>query len=162
MKYNAIFICDTYTQHIHMICINMISSKIQIFLYNNKIQKFYLAFRKRNVRKICTPFGTLARQVEKLARHLACWHAILKHWHAIWHVGTLRQGISTSYGTLARFWHVGAQATLARWGVGHVGAQVRMARGLASVEPITCERKYLFCYKLQSCTKYLRLSLVVM
>ena len=57
-----------------------------IFLYDNKVYKFHLAFRKRNVRKIGTPFGPLTRQVEKLerqvktlVRHLACWHAKLKH-----------------------------------------------------------------------------------
>ena len=44
----------------------------------------------------------LARQVEKLARHLACWHAKLKHWHAIWHVDTPSLNIGTPFGMLAR------------------------------------------------------------
>ena len=29
----------------------------------------------------------LVHEVEKLAPHLAWWHAKLKHWHAIWHIG---------------------------------------------------------------------------
>ena len=44
---------------------------MQNFLCNNKVQKLPLAFRKRNVLKIGTPFGTLGPQVEKLARRLA-------------------------------------------------------------------------------------------
>ena len=55
----------TYDMHIYNIKYNI------EFFYNNKVQKFPLAFRKRNVRKIDTPFGMLACQVEKLARRLA-------------------------------------------------------------------------------------------
>ena len=48
------------------------------FLYNNKVQKFPLAFRKRNAWKVGMRFGTLARR--------------MKHWYAI--------------GTLAHLWPV--------------------------------------------------------
>ena len=78
----------------------------------------------------------LARQVEKLARYLARWHAKLKHWQAVWHVSTLTRKNEK----LSRFWHVGTQKrwhvnhadTQARWHVDHFGTQAHMARNLAN------------------------------
>ena len=80
----------------------------------------------------------MARQVEKLARHLAHWHAKLKHWNAVWHAGMLARKNEK----LARFWHVGTQSrwyvnhagTQARWHVDHVDTQARMAPNLANSE----------------------------
>ena len=54
----------------------------------------------------------------KLARRLARSHAKLKHWHVVWHFGTLARRNEK----LARFWHVGTQT---RWHVDHVGMQAR-------------------------------------
>ena len=116
-----------------MICITMISSIMYNFWYNNNVQKFPKAFRKRNVRKIGTPFGTLARRVEKLARRLAHFHATFKHWHIVWHVdtfmGTVVRKIETltsvqDVGTQAR-WHVNCASTHACWHVNHAGVQAR-------------------------------------
>ena len=84
----------------------MISSITKNFLYNNKVQIFPSAFRKRNVCKIGTPFGTFARQVEKLGRRLACWDAMLKHWHAVWDVRTFISTFASKNDMQARFWHV--------------------------------------------------------
>ena len=51
-----------------------------------------ISFRKRNILKIDTPFGTLARQVETLASRLAskqaCWHVNHAGAHARWHACT--------------------------------------------------------------------------
>ena len=68
----------------------------------------------------------LARQVEKLARHLACWHAKLKHWHAIWHVDTPSLNIGTPFGMLARQVKTLARR-MARW---HVYWHVKMTLAL--------------------------------
>ena len=73
---------------------------------------------------------------EKLERSLTRWHAKLKHWHALWHVGTFFGMLTRKNENLARFWHVGTQArwhvnhasTQARWHVDHVSTQARMAR----------------------------------
>ena len=91
---------------------------MQSFLYNNKVYKFLLAFCKRNVQKIGTPFssssrnigtpygkhvyGTLALKNEKLTR--------------FWEVGTQAR------------WHVNHAGMQARWHVNHVGTQARMER----------------------------------
>ena len=80
----------------------------------------------------------MARQVEKLARHLARWHAKLKHWHAVWQIGTFIGTLSRKNEKLTRFWHVGTQArwhvkharTQARWHVDHIDTQARIARDL--------------------------------
>ena len=73
----------------------------------------------------------MARQVKKLARRLARWHAKLKHWHVFWHVDTFFGTLVRKNEKLARFWHVGAQARLhvnyagtqAPWHVNHAGTQ---------------------------------------
>ena len=59
---------------------------------------------------------------EKLARFLARWQAKLKHWHALWHVGTIFGTLAHKSDNLARFWHV---CTQARWHVNHNGTQAR-------------------------------------
>ena len=64
---------------------------LKIF-FNNKLQKFSVAFRKRNVWKIGTPFGRLACQVEISARRFVRWHAkrqveALARRMARWHAG---------------------------------------------------------------------------
>ena len=127
MKWSTMqFLC---TMHVHMIWITMISSIMKNLLYDNKWQKFCLAFRK-----------------------------CLKNWYAFWHVGTLRWKIFMPYGTLAsknenlpRFWHISTQAcwhinhadtearwyinhasTQACWHVYHVGTQARLARNLGN------------------------------
>ena len=56
----------------------------------------------------------LARQVEKFSRHLARWHAKLNHWLAVWHVGTFIDTLASKNEKLARSWHVGTQARMAR------------------------------------------------
>ena len=53
----------------------------------------------------------------KLGHHLAHWHAELKNWYTVWHIGTPRSNIGTSYGTLTRLWE--------RWHVNHAGVQAR-------------------------------------
>ena len=79
-----------YHSYIFIISITMISSIMQNFLYNNKVQKFPLAFRKRNVWKFGTPFGTLARQNVKLARHSARRvEKLARFWHVSTYIGTL-------------------------------------------------------------------------
>ena len=42
---------------------------------------------------------------KKLARLLAHWHASLKHWYAVWHVGTFIGTLTRKNEKLARFWH---------------------------------------------------------
>ena len=105
-----------------MVYISIISSIMDNFLHKNKVHKFTLAFGKRNVWKICILFGTLARQVEKLACRLTRWNTKLKHWNTLWYVGKKDE-------KLARFWYVGTQT---RWHVDHVGTQARMACNLAN------------------------------
>ena len=75
-------------------------------------------------------YGTLARQIEKLAPYLARWLAKLKHWHA---VGTLARllTLARKNENLAHFWHAGTQA---RWHIDHVSTQARMARDLPNLE----------------------------
>ena len=51
------------------------------FFIIEKYRKFPVAFRKTNVWKIGTRFGTFARQVETLARRMA-------RWQVYWQVGT--------------------------------------------------------------------------
>ena len=98
---------------------------MQNFLYNNnKVQKFPLALPKRNVLKIGMPIGTWACQVEKLTHHLARWHAKLKHWHGVWHVGTFIGTLAHKNEKLARFWHV----TLARKPRWHGNTSTRKRR----------------------------------
>ena len=70
MKHNTIFMYDTYTY--------MYNYDIKDNFLYNKVSKFHLAFRKGNIWKIGTPFGTLTSYVEKLDT-LAQKHA----WHAI-------------------------------------------------------------------------------
>ena len=59
---------------------------------------------------------------ENLARLLTRWHVNLKHWHAVWHVGTLIGTLARKNEKLARFWYVGTQA---RWHINHAGTQAR-------------------------------------
>ena len=66
------------------------------------------------------PFGTLACQVEKLASLLANWHAKLKQWHALEHIGMFIGLLAGKNVKLERFWHFGMQA---RWHVIHTGMQ---------------------------------------
>ena len=68
MKYNTIFMYDTCTYD----------------MYNYDIKynvEFLKEEYKSNIRKIGTPFGTLAGQFETLARRTA-------RWHVYCHVGT--------------------------------------------------------------------------
>ena len=102
-------------------------------------------------KKLARFLARWARQVEKLVRCLACWHVKLKHWHALWPVGTFFGTLASKNENLARFWHVSTQArwqvnhagaqarwqvnhtgTQARWHVDHVGMQTRMACDLAN------------------------------
>ena len=46
----------------------------------------------------------------------------LKHWLAVWYVGTFISTLARKNEKLARFWDVGTQA---RWHVNHAGTQVR-------------------------------------
>ena len=66
----------------------------------------------RSVQKIGMSFGTLARQVEKLARLLARWHTRLKHWDTVWHVDTFIGRLAHKNEKLLHFRHVDTQA---RW-----------------------------------------------
>ena len=68
----------------------------------------------RSVQKIGIPFGTLARQVEKLARLLARWHTRLKHWHIVWHVDTFIGRLAHKNEKSPRFRHVATQAHMTR------------------------------------------------
>ena len=77
MNFNTIFIYNTYTY----ICITMISNIMQNCLYNIKVKKFPLAFRKRNIWNISMTFGTFGHQAEPLARRMT-------RWHIYWHFGT--------------------------------------------------------------------------
>ena len=76
-----------------------------------------------------------------LADPLAWWHAKLKNWHAVLHVGMPSWKIGTSYGTLARKnetlarfwdndtqvrWHVNHACTQAHWHLNHAGTQARL------------------------------------
>ena len=45
----------------------------------------------------------------KLARSLAVWYAKLKHWHALWQVGTFIDTLARKNDKLARFWHAGKE-----------------------------------------------------
>ena len=70
--------------------------------------------------------------LEKLAHHLARWHAKLKHWHAVMHFGMLAHKNEK----LAR-WHAGTLTREPRLRasmlhVDHIGTQARMARDLAN------------------------------
>ena len=79
------------------------------------------------------PFGSLARQVEKLARNLARWHPKLKYWHAIWQVAMFIGTLARKNEKLAHFLHIGTQVpwyvnhadTQALWHVNHSGTQAR-------------------------------------
>ena len=51
--------------------------------------------------------------LENLTHHLAR-HAKLKHWHAVWHVGTFIEIFARKNEKFARFWQVGTQARMAR------------------------------------------------
>ena len=51
---------------------------MQNFYMVIQYRNFPIAFRKRNVSKIYTSSGTLAHQIEKLARHSARWQTKLK------------------------------------------------------------------------------------
>ena len=70
-----------------LIVLTLASDREEAFLYFINFLYFYipLSFRKRNIRKIGTLFGTLWHQVEKLTRHLARSHA---KFIARWHTGT--------------------------------------------------------------------------
>ena len=57
---------DTYTHDMYNYDI-----KYKVEFSYDRVQQFPLVFHKKNVG---TPFGTLARQVEKSARRLARWH----------------------------------------------------------------------------------------
>ena len=57
---------DTYTHDMYNYDI-----KYKVEFSYDRVQQFPLVFHKKNVG---TPFGTLARQVEKSARCLARWH----------------------------------------------------------------------------------------
>ena len=92
------------TMHVHMICITMISRIMQNFYMVIQYRNFPIAFRKRNVSKIYTSSGTLAHQIEKLARHSARWQTKLKQWHGLSHVGTFIDVLTSKNKKLARFW----------------------------------------------------------
>ena len=78
-----------------------------------------------------TPSGKLTRQVQKLVRGLAPWHANLKHCArvmACWHV-------KLKVNTLLACWHVNhddPQARKPRWYAKHVDTQARMEHDLAN------------------------------
>ena len=89
---------------------------------------------------------------KELARLLARWYTKLKHWHAVWHVGTFIGTLARKNEKLVLFWHVGTQAprhvnhayTQARWHVDHVGTQAQMAHNLAnSIRKIRLISKFL-------------------
>ena len=64
-------------------------------MYNVEYKNFPLAFLKRNVWKIGTPFRAMALQVERLVRHLASCNS--------------KRNIDAPYSKLARLfarWHV--------------------------------------------------------
>ena len=93
--------------------------------YNNKVQKFPLAFRKKNIWKIGTLYalqhvgtfiGTFARKNEKLAH--------------FWYVRTQAR------------WHVNPAGTQARQHVDHVDTQTRMIRDLANSKQLRNVESY--------------------
>ena len=95
MKYNTIFMYDTCTYD----------------MYNYDI-KYNVEFLKEEYKS----------NIRKLVRLLALWHANLKHWHAVRHVGTFIVTLARKIEKLARFWHV---ATKARW---HASRLTRIPR----------------------------------
>ena len=99
MKYDKIFIYDTYAYDMYNYdkmqnLQNVVKcGKMYNFLYNNKVQKFTQHF--------------VRGMSEKLACLLARWHAKLKNWHAVQHVGMFIDTLARKNEKLARFWHVG-------------------------------------------------------
>ena len=118
IKYNTLYIYNTYTY-------NMYNYDIKYnvdFLDDNKVQKFLLAFCKRNVWKSGTPFGTLACQNEKLACHLGWWGCIdhyfgwLGEGGSVWNIILGGWGWVGVYGTLYCQGGSGWENILGRWG----------------------------------------------
>ena len=64
---------------------------------------------------------------------MARWHAKLKNWHAVWHVGMFIGTLARENEKLARVrhvctwesWHVNHADTLARWHKNHASTQGR-------------------------------------
>ena len=82
MKCNTVFMfnaCYYYCFFYSQKELGFYKSYLHLFFFKKKIS---LAFQKKNVWKLSTPSGTLARQNEKLARHLVRWYTKLNSWHA--------------------------------------------------------------------------------